>query len=66
VEEVAREGFGRDFRNTVEGRVPASYDLKSRHAALFGGCGAYQYGRRESLIAIRAYAQSEPPSRPIA
>ena len=66
VEEVARDGFGRDFRNTVEGRVPASYDFKSRHAALFGGRGAYQYDRRESLIAIRAYAQSEPPSRPLA
>ena len=66
VEEVAREGFGRDFRNNVEGRAPAIYDLKSRHADLFGGRGAYQYDRRESLLAIRAYAQSEPASRPIA
>lgn len=66
VEEVAREGFGREFRNTVEGRAPAIYDFQSRHAARFGGRGAYQYDRRESLMAIRAYAQSEPPSRPIA
>lgn len=65
VEEVARAGFGRAFCNTVEGRAPATYDLKSRHAALFGGRGGYQYDLRESLIAIRAYAQTEPPSRPI-
>ena len=66
VAEVAREGFGRDFDNIVEGRTPAAYGLRTRHAALFGGTGAYQYSRRESLMAIRAYAQSEPPSKPMA
>lgn len=66
IAEVAREGFGRAFSNLVEGREPASYDLRSQHARLFGGAGPYQYGRRESLLAIRCYAQSEPPSRPIA
>lgn len=66
VAEVAREGFGRDFDNEVADRTPAAYDLRSRHAALFGGQGAYQYSKRESLLAIRAYAQSEPPSKPLA
>ena len=66
VAEVAREGFGRDFENRVEGRSPAVYDLRSRHAALFGGEAGYQYDRRASLMAIRAYAQSEPASRPLA
>lgn len=63
---VAQEGFGRAFANEVEGRLPARYDLRSKHAALFGGQGDYQYNRRESLMAIRAYAQSEPPSSPLA
>lgn len=64
--EVAQEGFGRRFDNVVEGRSPAAYDFRTRHAGLFGGQGAYQYARRESLMAIRAYAQSEPPSKPVA
>lgn len=66
VAEVAREGFGRAFDNEVAGRMPAAYDLRTRHAPLFGGQGAYQYSKRESLMAIRAYAQSEPPSKPLA
>jgi nucleoside-diphosphate-sugar epimerase len=66
VAEVAQDGFGRAFNNRIEGREPARYDLRTRHAALFGGRGAYQYTRRESLMAIRAYAQSEPASKAMA
>jgi dTDP-4-dehydrorhamnose reductase len=64
--EVAELGFGRPFDNRVEGRTPAAYDFQTRHAALFGGVGAYQYSKRESLMAIRAYAQSEPAGKPFA
>jgi hypothetical protein len=66
VEEAARDGFGLDFANTVEGRTPAVYDLRTRHAGLFGGAGDYLYSKRETLTAIRAYAQSEPGSKPAA
>ena len=59
VSEVSAAGFGRPFDNTLAG-IPAKYDMRSRHAAAFGGAGHYQYSRRESLLAIRAYAQSEP------
>lgn len=65
IAEVAAEGFGRAFANELD-RPPADYDFRTRHAALFGGAGPYLYSRRESLIAIRAYAQSEPPSKPLA
>lgn len=65
VGEVARDGFGLAFDNELD-RPVAQYDLRSRHAALFGGQGAYAYSKRESLMAIRAYAQSEPPSKPAA
>ncbi len=61
VAEVAREGFGREFHQHLA-RPPAAYDFQSRHASLFGGQGCYTYSRRESLLAIRAYAQSEPLS----
>lgn len=59
VAEIAREAFGRDFRNEVLPQA-ARYDFRSRHAAVYGGAGDYQYSVRESLLAIRAYAQSEP------
>ena len=36
--------------------------MQTRHAALFGAGGRYQYSARESIQAIRAYAQSEPPA----
>jgi hypothetical protein len=66
VAEVAAGGFGRHFDHACTAE-PARYDFRSRHAALFGGSGAYQYDRRASLVAIRAYAQSEPRSaRPAA
>lgn len=59
VAEVAQHGFDREFQNTLANPL-AQYDFQSKHAALFGGCGAYQYSKRETLLAIRAYAQSEP------
>ena len=62
----AASGFGIDFANEVAGREPASYDLRTMHAAAFGGSGDYLYDKRASLMAIRAYAQTEPASAPIA
>lgn len=59
VAEAARLGFSRDFVNELSG-MPASYDFRTRHGKVFGREGAYQYSARESLQAIRAYAQSEP------
>lgn len=64
VAEVASGGFGLAFEHTTA-QAPARYDLRSRHAALFGGQGAYAYSRRETLLAIRAYAQSEPRTLPV-
>lgn len=59
VAEVADLGLGRPFMRHL-GTEPARYDMRSRHAELLGGAGGYQYSRRESLLAIRAYALSEP------
>lgn len=60
VARLASEGFGREFQNEIPERRTAHYDLRTRHAALFGGHGAYTYSARDSLTAVRAYAQSEP------
>lgn len=63
VADVAQQGFGMSFDNVLPG-PPASYDMRSRHAELFGATGPYQYSRRETLLAIRGYAQSEARRRP--
>ncbi|WP_431274091.1 hypothetical protein ACQ858_18730 [Variovorax ureilyticus] len=59
VDQVSEEGFGRAFHQTLTGH-PAAYDFQTKHAKVFGGVGRYQYSKRESIQAIRAYAQSEP------
>jgi hypothetical protein len=59
VAEVAADGFGKPFEQHVVA-TPARYDMQSRHAALFGGSGNYQYSKRDTIHAIRSYAQSEP------
>jgi len=56
---VAVLGFGKPFSQVLDA-PPAIYDMRTQHAELFGGKGNYQYNRRESIQAIRAYAQSEP------
>ncbi len=59
VAEVSRQGFGKPFTQVL-GNQPATYDLRTKHAKLFGGAGNYQYSVRETIQAVRAYAQSEP------
>jgi len=59
VAEVSEQGFGKPFDQS-QATVPATYDLRTRHAAIFGGVGNYQYSQRETIQAVRAYAQSEP------
>lgn len=59
VANVSLQGFGRPFTQTL-GYPPASYDIQTRHAQIFGSLGKYQYSARETVQAIRAYAQSEP------
>lgn len=56
VADVASEGFGRPFENALDA-PPVRYDFRSVHA---GDGIHYQYSRPETLLAIRAYAQSEP------
>lgn len=59
VADISGQGFGKPFDNALAGNA-ARYDFRTRHAALFQGNGDYQYNRRETILAIRAYAQSEP------
>lgn len=59
VADLSRLGFGREFEQP-QANPPARYDMRSRHAALFGSDSPYQYSARDTVLAVRAYAQSEP------
>ena len=59
VADVSLLGFGRPFTQSLT-NPPARYDMQTRHAQIFGWPGPYQYSARETVQAIRAYAQSEP------
>lgn len=59
VSEVSEEGFGIPFQNHVAERPP-SYDFQTAYAPQIGGEARYTYSKRETLQAVRAYAQTEP------
>lgn len=59
VAELSKQGFGKSFDHALA-NTPASYDMRTRHAQLFGASGHYQYSARETIQAVRAYAQFEP------
>jgi dTDP-4-dehydrorhamnose reductase len=59
VTDVALQGFGKPFEQINPG-IPPCYDMQTRHAEVFGAHGHYSYSRRDTLQAIRCYAQSEP------
>lgn len=57
VAEVASQGFGRRFDNQTAG-LPAVYDFRSKHDALYGSGSGYLYGKHAVLHAIREFVES--------
>jgi nucleoside-diphosphate-sugar epimerase len=58
VREVAREAFGIDFTNDP-GIKPARYDVRTRHAAVFGGRDGYLYSRAQVLGELTAFVAAQ-------
>lgn len=58
VRDVAREVFDLDFTNDP-GTPPARFDMRSRHAALFGGSDGYLYDRRQVIEELRTFVERE-------
>ncbi|MFO0805259.1 MAG: hypothetical protein U0791_19320 [Gemmataceae bacterium] len=56
--EVARTAFGHAFATAPGGR-PASYDMRTKHAELFGGRGCYLESNAEVLSGIAAFVAGE-------
>lgn len=59
VADVSAQGFGKPFEQ-AQANSPGVYDMRTRHGHIFGVSDPYQYNRRETIQAVRAYAQSEP------
>lgn len=59
VADVSAQGFGKLFEQ-AQANSPAVYDLRTLHAQIFGTSGHYQCSHRETIQAVRTYAQSEP------
>lgn len=59
VAQIAKDGFGFTFDKQHTSKL-VTYDMRSKYASLFGGAGVYQYTNKETIQAIRHYAQSEP------
>lgn len=59
VKDIASKGFNVEFTHELD-RPAAYYDMRSCYAVLFGGQNKYQYSSKETLLAVRAYKQSEP------
>jgi nucleoside-diphosphate-sugar epimerase len=58
VREAAREAFGIDFTNDP-GTRPPRYDVRSKHAGLYGGRGGYLYSREQVLAELREFVAAE-------
>lgn len=61
VADIAKLGFGKAFDNILANAV-ATYDMRTKHASLFGASSHYQYSVRETILAVRSYAQSDTPT----
>ncbi len=58
VADVIREGFGREFDNKLP-NPPARYDLRSKHAGLFGGRDGYLYDAGQVFAGLKTFVRQE-------
>lgn len=58
-QEVAEYCFDLDFTQEPEGVNPASWDMQTKHAALYGGTGNYLYDKQQVLDDIKAFVAEE-------
>lgn len=58
VREVAHEVFGFSFDND-NGAAPAAFDVRSRHASLFGGSDGYLVNRDDVLAGLRTFVAEQ-------
>jgi nucleoside-diphosphate-sugar epimerase len=59
VREVARAAFGMEFTNRLEGKTPAHFDFRTKHAGIFGGAGGYMTSKHEVLAELKDFVAQE-------
>lgn len=57
-EEIAKEAFGIDFKNTPEGVAPAMWDMHTKYASVYGGEGVYICSKQQELSEITTFVRS--------
>lgn len=57
VADISELGFNKVFNNLTT-NTPAVYDMQTKHSAVFGSSTAYQYSKKETILAVRSYAQA--------
>lgn len=62
--EVAQHAFGIDFTNDPGG-LPPRYDMRSKHAAIFGGRDGYLESREQVLAGLKAFVAEERQRSPL-
>lgn len=58
-DEIAKEAFGVEFTNEPEGVAAGSYDMRSKHASLWGKQGSYLYTKAEELADIKSFVERQ-------
>jgi hypothetical protein len=61
-DEVAKECFGIDFTNEPTGVTPASFDMRSKYASLYGAVGDYLYSKQQELADIKQFVDQQRSS----
>ncbi|MFO0887953.1 MAG: NAD-dependent epimerase/dehydratase family protein [Isosphaeraceae bacterium] len=62
--ELAAEVFGLEFDNSPSGVSPGRYDLRTKHAAAFGGRDGYIYLRDQVMQDLRDFVARERAGKP--
>ncbi len=58
-DELANQCFGIDFTNAPKGVQPASFDMRTKHAELYGAAGYYLYSKQQELQDIKVFVEHE-------
>lgn len=57
--DLAKHAFGLNFDNRPDGSSPGNYDMRTQHAAIFGGSGQYTRSRQQTLSELKNFVQGE-------
>lgn len=58
-DQLARDAFGIEFANEPAGVAPVTYDMRTRHASVFGGTGDYTNDQPTTLAELRRFVTTE-------